>query len=169
MPSAERRETFTIRQLCREFGVTARALRFYEDKGLLFPDRRGQNRVFSARDRARLKLILRGKRVGFSLSEIREMLDLYDRRDGGAVQMAVSLPRYRAQLETLKRQRDDIDAAIQTLVEGCEWMERRLAEFRPDLLPQAADYESVLRARLDDHEDHTPDFAGPFARTSSRT
>jgi DNA-binding transcriptional MerR regulator len=162
MPVEDRRDTFTIRQLCREFGVTARALRFYEDKGLLAPDRRGQSRIFSSRDRARLKLILRGKRVGFSLSEIREMLDLYDRKDGGAVQMAVSLPRYRAQLETLKRQRADLDAAIETLVDGCEWMERRLAEFRPDLLPQASDYESVLRARLDhDHDE-------PLPRASSR-
>ena len=88
MAPGDDKKTYSIRQLCREFGVTARALRFYEDKGLLAPARRGQTRVFSARDRARLMWIVQGKKVGFPLSEIRELLDLYDRQDGGAVQMA---------------------------------------------------------------------------------
>ena len=112
MAPAEDRRTFSIRQLCREFGVTARALRFYEDKDLLHPGRRGQTRVYAARDRARLQLILQGKRVGFSLIEIREMLDLYDRKDGNAVQMAVSLKKFRRQLDALPRQREDLEAAI---------------------------------------------------------
>lgn len=140
---------FTIRQLCVEFGVTARALRFYEDKGLLGPDRQGLNRVYSGRDRARLQLIVRGKRVGFSLAEIREILDLYDGKDGEAGQMAHSLSKFRQRIETLKRQRDDIDAAIGELVDGCERLETRLAATRPDLLPQAEHYETVLRRGLD--------------------
>lgn len=141
--------TYTIRQLCREFDATPRALRFYEDKGLLSPARQGLTRLYSARDRARLKLILRGKRVGFSLGEISEILELYDRNDGGAAQMAVSLRKYRAQITTLQAQRDDIDGALDLLNEGCAWMERTLSEVRPDLLPRADDYDTVLRARLD--------------------
>jgi DNA-binding transcriptional MerR regulator len=151
MTSSVRRpeRTYTIRQLCREFAATPRALRFYEDKGLLSPARQGMNRIYSARDRARLLLILRGKRVGFSLSEISEMLDLYDRNDGGATQMATSLGKFRERVAALKTQRDDIDGAIETLEEGCVWLEARLAEVRPDLLPRADDYDTVLRARLD--------------------
>ncbi|MDO1558057.1 MerR family DNA-binding transcriptional regulator [Brevundimonas sp. 2R-24] len=148
-PSDDHR-TYTIRQLCREFGATARALRFYEDKGMLSPARKGQTRVYSARDRARLKLILRGRRIGFSLSEIQEMLDLYDRKDGNAHQMAVALRRHRAQIEALRQQREDLDAAIATAEEACAYMEQRLAESRPDLLPGGAEYHTVLSASLDD-------------------
>ncbi len=144
-----RERTWSIRQLCREFDVTPRALRFYEDRGLLSPARRGSTRIYSHRDRARLQLILRGKRVGFSLAEIGEMLALYDRQDGGAVQMAASLGKFRERVADLKRQRDDLDKAITELEQGCAWIEERLSEMRPDLLPQAADYESILTARLD--------------------
>ncbi len=157
-PAAERK-SYSIRQLCREFGVTARAIRFYEDKGLLSPDRRGQTRVFDARDRARLKLIVDGKRVGFSLVEIREMLDLYDRKDNNAAQLAVSLVKFRGQIDALERQREAVDAAITSLSQGCRWIEKRLKESRPDLLPQAEDYHSIMRARLDTdvhHHDTTP-------------
>lgn len=140
---------WSIRQLCREFAVTPRALRFYEDKGLLEPGRSGVNRVYSGRDRARLQLILRGRRVGLSLAEIGELLALYDRRDGGATQMAASLTKFRVQLQTLKRQRDDLDAAIAQLEQGCEWLEARLADVAPDRLPQAGDYDTAIRARLD--------------------
>jgi DNA-binding transcriptional MerR regulator len=139
---------FTIRQLCVEFKVTPRALRFYEDKGLLSPARDGMNRVYHNRDRARLQLILRGKRVGFSLSEIREILELYDEKDGGATQMARSLKKFRDRIVELHHQRDDIDGAIAALEEGCERLEKQLSEIRPDLLPQADDYDSVLRGRL---------------------
>ena len=147
--SARRERVYSIRQLCREFEVTPRALRFYEDKGLLAPERRGVTRVYSGRDRARLQLILRGKRVGFSLAEIAEMLALYDREDGGATQMAASLGRFRDRVADLRRQRDDLDKAIAELESGCAWIEQKLGEVRPDLLPQARDYESVLSARLD--------------------
>jgi DNA-binding transcriptional MerR regulator len=149
MSPGDDRKTYSIRQLCREFDVTARALRFYEDKGLLHPTRRGQTRVFSAADRARLSWIVRGKDVGFSLSDIRELLDLYDRADGGATQMAASLKKFRAQIEALQRQRLAVDAAIERLTVTTAELEERLKQIRPDLLPQAEAYNSVLRAGLD--------------------
>ena len=148
--------TFTIRNLCVEFRVTPRALRFYEDKGLLSPAREGLNRVYNHRDRARLQLILRGKRVGLSLSEIREILDLYDENDGGASQMAKSLKKFRERISALEAQREDIDGAIEQLRGGCDRMERQLSQIRPDLLPRAADYDQVLRARLDGVSDSVP-------------
>ena len=152
MASADDHRTYSIRQLCREFGATARALRFYEDKGLLTPGRKGQTRVYDARDRARLKLILRGRRIGFTLQEIQEMLDLYDRKDHNVHQMAVALPRHRAQIAALRQQLEDIEGAIQTAEEACQWMEEKLAEHRPDLLPGADEYASLLKARLNpDH------------------
>ena len=101
--------TFTIRQLCQEFDCTARALRFYEDKGLISPERDGMNRVYSYKDRARLQLILRGKRVGLALSEIGEILDLYELGDGGATQNAISLAKFRDRIQALESQRLDID------------------------------------------------------------
>ncbi|HVZ29292.1 MAG TPA: MerR family DNA-binding transcriptional regulator [Asticcacaulis sp.] len=118
--------TYSIRQLSKEFDVTARALRFYEDKGLIKPERRGQTRLYSPRDRARLQLILRGKRLGFSLHEIHEILDLYTPKDHGAAQMKATLSKYRTQIDTLKRQREDIDAAIRDMQEGCVWLEEQI-------------------------------------------
>ena len=158
MPSAPVRapdRSWTLRQLCDEFGVTPRALRFYEDRQLLDPARRGQARVYGARDRARVRLIVRGRRVGFSLAELRDLLDLYDERDGGAAQMAASLPKFRERIAALREQRDDVDHSIAVLEEGCARLEARLAQVRPDLLPQAERYEAVLRARLDDPTAHT--------------
>ena len=143
--------TFTIRQLCVEFKATPRALRFYEDKGLLYPAREGMNRVYSYKDRARLILILRGKRVGLSLQEIREILELYDEGDEAAHQNAHSLKKFREKIVVLERQREDIDGAIQELHAACERLEKHLAEKRPDLLPKAADYDQVMRARIDGH------------------
>ncbi len=106
---------YTISQLSKEFSVTARTLRFYEDKGLLNPAREGQNRIFSHRDRARLKLILQGKRVGFSLSEIKEMLDLYDLRDGQVTQLRVALGKFEERIQHLEQQKVDIEQAIADL------------------------------------------------------
>ncbi|WP_068318805.1 MerR family transcriptional regulator [Polycladidibacter hongkongensis] len=103
---------FSIGDLAKEFDITLRTLRFYEDKGLINPKREGMNRVYSRRDRARLKLVIMGKSVGFSLAEIREMLDLYDLRDGQVTQLRVALSRFEGQIETLQKQRDDIDQAI---------------------------------------------------------
>ena len=154
MPTDLRRpnRTFTIRQLCLEFKCTPRALRFYEDKGLLTPARDGMNRVYSYKDRARLVLILRGKRVGLALAEIGEILDLYDVDDGGAAQNAKSLAKFRERIVALEAQRRDIDGAIEELQHACVRMENHLAKTRPDLLPRAADYDQVLRARLGDLE-----------------
>ena len=141
--------TFTIRQLCTEFKVTPRALRFYEDKGLLSPAREGLNRVYNHRDRARLVLILRGKRVGLSLAEIREILELYNEDESNASQTALSLRKFKERLAALEAQREDIDEAIETLREAVAKMEKQLAEVRPDLLPRADAYDTMLRARLD--------------------
>lgn len=137
--------TYTIRQLCNEFGVTARALRFYEDKGLLNPARNGLNRVYSARDRARLLLIVRGKRVGFSLAEIREMLDLYDVDDTHATQMAASLVKFRRRIRALESQKVEIELAAEGLRMACSGMEARLAQVRPDLLKTINDDETAGR------------------------
>lgn len=109
--------TFTIGDLAREFGVTLRALRFYEDKGLLSPKRQGLNRLYSRRDRARLKLVLLGKRLGFSLIEIREVLDLYDTRGGKLKQLRVALAKFDSQLELLKQQKQDVERAIEELTQ----------------------------------------------------
>lgn len=108
-------DSYSIGELSREFNLTLRALRFYEDKGLLTPRRRGLERIYSRRDRARLKLILLGKRVGFSLDEIKEVLDLYDLRDGRVEQLRAALDKFRTQAEHLERQKRDIEEAIREL------------------------------------------------------
>jgi len=141
--------TFTIRQLCLEFKCTPRALRFYEDKGLLSPARSGMNRVYSYKDRARLQLILRGKRVGLSLAEIREILQAYDKEDGGAVQNAKALRKFRERIVDLERQREDIDHAIAELRSACANMEGMLSQARPDLLKD--DVVSVKPAHRQTH------------------
>lgn len=116
-PGKPDQRRFTIRELAEEFGCTHRTIRFYEDQGLLSPRREGLARIFSGRDRARLSLILRGRRLGFSLAEIGEMLDLYDADPGHVRQLTVSLEKGRARIAQLERQRADIDAALAELRE----------------------------------------------------
>ena len=106
---------YAIGELCEAFGVTARALRFYEDEQLIAPERRGTARLYSERDRARLSWILRGKRVGFSLNEIREMLDLYDVGDQRQTQRRVTIERCQQRIDALRRQKGDIDTTIAEL------------------------------------------------------
>jgi DNA-binding transcriptional MerR regulator len=113
--AANRDRTYSITELCREYDVTPRTLRFYEQKGLLHPARRGWTRLFSYKDRARLQLILRGKRAGFALEEIKEMLDLYNLRDGQLTQLRVSSTKMRERLDALKKQRIEMDEAIADL------------------------------------------------------
>jgi DNA-binding transcriptional MerR regulator len=135
--------TFTIRQLCQEFKATPRALRFYEDKGLLSPARQGLNRVYSYKDRARLQLILRGKRVGLSLAEIRDILDSYHKEDGGAVQTAKALKKFAERIVALEQQRHDIEDAIAELHSASARLRSELEVTRPDLLPPGDAYDRM--------------------------
>lgn len=130
-----RAPSYTIRMLTKEFGVTTRTIRFYEAEGLLQPQRQGTLRVYSARDRARLSLILRGKRVGFSLAQIREMIALFDLKDAPAPQLTRALELFEARIATLERQRADIDAALSDLAEGRAQIELSLARRGHTLQP----------------------------------
>jgi DNA-binding transcriptional MerR regulator len=121
-----RRPCFTIHDLVDEFGVTARTLRFYEERGLLSPERRGLERLYSRRDRARLKLVLMGKSVGFTLEEVRDMLDLYDLGDGQSTQLRVALGRFEEKLVDLEKRRRDIDRAHAELSHARDLIRARL-------------------------------------------
>ncbi len=119
---------WSIGEMCRDFGVTARTLRFYEAKELLSPVREGSRRLFTRRDRARLTLILQGKRFGFSLEDIRQLLDLYDIGDQGATQLARTYDLARQRLAAMEAQRDELTRAITDLREQLALGERMLAE-----------------------------------------
>jgi DNA-binding transcriptional MerR regulator len=116
-------DTFSITDLAQEFDITPRTLRFYEDKGLLAPDRHGTARIYSRRDRARLNLILRGKRLGFSLAEIHEMLAFYEVGDGQVTQARAILQRSRDRIAQLKQQRKDIEDTVRELTDACRDIE----------------------------------------------
>lgn len=122
---AERR-FYSIGEMCDAFGVTARALRFYEDEELIAPERRGTTRLYTDRDRARLTWILRGKSVGFSLNDIRELLNLYDVGDQQHTQMLATRDRCRDRINALHRQKKDIDATLAELEEFCGFLDERL-------------------------------------------
>jgi DNA-binding transcriptional MerR regulator len=126
----------TIREMCDAFDVTPRTLRFYEQKELLSPIRQGTKRLFTRRDRARLKLILRGKRFGFSLEEIRQLLDLYYVGDQQVTQLTKTHELARAHLANMERQRRELDEAIADLEEQLGWVETRLSELTADKAAQ---------------------------------
>ena len=106
---------YSIGDLSREFGVTTRTIRFYEDQGLLSPTRDGQNRIYRARDRVRLKLVLRGKRLGFSLKEIKKLIELYDAPEGAGGQLRSFIEKIRARRTELLSQKDDIEQVLDEL------------------------------------------------------
>ncbi len=111
--------TLTITQLCRQVGATHRALRFYEEKGLLSPERSNRARLYSHRDQARLRLIMRGRRIGFTLEEIRELFESYD-KGGRAAQLVRALPLFQARLAALESKRKEIDDALEALTRASE-------------------------------------------------
>lgn len=128
---APKPEQWTIAQLAREFALTTRAIRFYEDQGLITPERRGSRRIYHARDRVRLKLILRGKRLGMSLAEIREILDLYDADKTERSQLERFVEVLASRRSLLEQQREDIDAALAEIVAVERDCRRRLRSLTP--------------------------------------
>lgn len=144
--------TYSISELAREFGITPRALRFYEDKDMLHPARDGMTRVYSHRDRARVTIIVRLKRLGLPLADIREILDLYALEDGQRAQMRMSLIKFQNQIKELENQRDDIDMALLELRKGIEWLETQLSTVGPGekQVENVMAYDAVARSRLND-------------------
>ena len=114
-------DQMTIREMCDLFDVTPRTLRFYEAKELIAPIRDGQKRLYTKRDRARLKLILRGKKFGFSLEEIRQLLEMYYMRDQQQTQITKTYELAQVRLQELKRQREELDQTIEELEEQLRW------------------------------------------------
>lgn len=108
-------EKYSITQLSREFDLTTRAIRFYEEQGLITPGRNGRTRVFSQRDRTRLRLVQRGRRLGFSIPEIREILDLYDAEEGQKSQLSYFIEKIRERRQSLHQQQQDILAILTEL------------------------------------------------------
>ena len=127
-------ESYSISDLAKEFGVTTRTIRFYEDQGLLSPGRAGATRVFSNRDRVRLKLALRGKRLGFSLAEIRELFELYDVSRDENKQLEEFLVRLERRRALLEQQREDIEVMLNEIdffANQCRRLLKGSAEPRP--------------------------------------
>lgn len=120
----------TIREMCDAFDVTPRTLRFYESKELLFPVREGQKRLFTRRDRGRLKLILRGKRFGFSLEDIRQLLDLYDAGDQQLTQFTRTYELAQERLADMERQREELTEAIDDLKDQIRWGGEMIASMK---------------------------------------
>jgi DNA-binding transcriptional MerR regulator len=123
-------KTLTIRQMCDAYDVTPRTLRFYEAKELIFPIREGTRRNYTRRDQARLKLILRGKRFGFSLEEIRQLLDLYSMQDGQLTQLERTYAVAERHLAEMEGQRAELDTAIAELKTQMAWGRDEIARRR---------------------------------------
>ena len=120
-------ETWTITELAQEFDVTTRTIRFYEDKGLITPERLKQRRIYHPRDRVRLQLVMRGKRLGFSLDEIQEMIDLYDADPTESTQLKMFIVKLRERRKLLQRQRNDINKVISEIREREQQCEKLLS------------------------------------------
>ena len=120
-------ETWTITELAQEFDVTTRTIRFYEDKGLIAPERLKQRRIYHPRDRVRLQLVMRGKRLGFSLDEIQEMIDLYDADPTESAQLKMFIIKLRERRKLLQRQRNDINKVISEIREREQQCEKLLS------------------------------------------
>ncbi|WP_171177555.1 MerR family DNA-binding transcriptional regulator [Ruegeria sp. HKCCA4633] len=125
-------DVMTISEMCETYDVTPRTLRFYEAKELLFPIREGQKRLFTKRDRARLKLILRGKRFGFSLEEIRQLLDLYHVGDQQVTQMTRTYEIALERLADMEERRRELTQAIDDLKEQLRWGEKVIASMKQE-------------------------------------
>ncbi|WP_097176970.1 MerR family transcriptional regulator [Phaeovulum vinaykumarii] len=123
-------EVMTIREMCDAFEVTPRTLRFYEAKELLAPIRLGQRRLYTRRDRARLKLILRGRHFGFSLEDIRQLLDLHDSETLRPTQLPRTIEKARERLAEMQAQRDMLAQLIHELIAEIEWGEAQVARTR---------------------------------------
>ena len=126
----EGKQVYRIGDLAREFGVTLRTLRFYEDRGLLNPERRGTTRLYSRQDRKRLQLVLLGKTLGFSLTEARQIIDLYAQPNGRRRQLEVALERFAAQRSVLLAQREEIENSIKAMDISTDFVRSRLAALR---------------------------------------
>jgi len=122
--------TFSITDLAQEFDVTTRAIRFYEDQSLLSPKRRGQTRIYDQRDRTRLKLILRGKRLGFSLAEVGEIINMYDSEPGERAQLDFFIAKIRERCAMLRQQREDIEVTLAELSAVEKRCHERLKELK---------------------------------------
>lgn len=133
-------KTYSISELASEFAVTPRAIRFYEDQGLVLPGRKGRRRVYRERDRVRLKLVLRGKRLGFALSEVKEMFDLYDTSPGESGQLQFLIDKIQARREMLEQQRCDIEAVLHEM----ENVEKRALGVLADLQDQEQAQKQLL-------------------------
>jgi len=124
--------TFTISELSREFNITTRTIRFYEAKGLLTPERQGQKRIYTRSNRTRLKLVLRGKRLGFALDDIRRIIELYDESDGEQKQLDVMLDQLASSRQLLLQQRDDLELQLKEFDDIERRCRERLLQLRND-------------------------------------
>ena len=120
------RDVYRIGDLAREFGVTLRTLRFYEDRGILSPERRGTTRLYSRRDRKRLRLVLLGKALGFSLTEARQLIDIYSQPNGKRRQLEIALERFASQKQALLGQREEIERSIEAMDVSIDFLQGRL-------------------------------------------
>ncbi|MEF2547307.1 MerR family DNA-binding transcriptional regulator [Aurantimonas sp. E1-2-R+4] len=126
--AASQKSVFKIGDLSKEFGVTLRTLRFYEDRGLLSPERRGTTRLYSRRDRTRLRLILLAKTLGFSLTEAKQLIEIYHQPNGKRKQIEVALERFEEQQQLLYEQRDEIEDSIRAMTVSIDHLRQKLGE-----------------------------------------